>query len=110
MRVPPRRTLPLWAAELAALIRPALMPYRVQVWLFGSWARGTAFSGSDVDLAVLPLEPVPLGWLAELRYRLEESTFPYRVDLVDLSQTDPAFRERVLQEGVLLLDSEEKAP
>jgi len=29
------------------------------------------------------------------------STIPYKVDLVDLSRTDPAFRKRVQQEGLL---------
>ncbi len=66
----------------------------------GSWARGTPARTSDIDVAVLPLGPLPIGLLAEIRDRLEESLVIYRVDLVDLSETSPEFRERVLQEGV----------
>jgi predicted nucleotidyltransferase len=73
---------------------------RVDVYLFGSWARGTAGPTSDVDLAVDPREPLPPGVLARLREALEESTIPLRVDVVDLADTDAAFRDRVRREGI----------
>ena len=50
--------------------------------------------------AILPLEPLPLWVLSEIREHLEESQILARVDLVDLSMTDPDFRQRVTQEGV----------
>ncbi len=70
-----------------------------RVLLFGSWASGTSHAGSDIDVAVLSDLPLPTGWLAELRERIEESHVPYRVDLVDLSETSPEFRQRVLLEA-----------
>jgi len=33
-------------------------------------------------------------------YALEESTIPYRVEVVDLTEASPAFRERVRREGI----------
>ncbi len=71
-----------------------------EVYLFGSFARGTARRGSDIDLAVLPRADAAQGALSRLREALEESWVPYRVDVVDLREADPAFRERVLKEGV----------
>jgi uncharacterized protein len=53
-----------------------------------------------VDVAVLPQEPLPRGLLASIREALEESLVPWRVDLVDLSEVDPSFRSRVLEEGI----------
>jgi len=43
--------------------------------------------------------------LARLREALEESTVPYRVDVIDLSDVDTEFRERVRREGILWIAS-----
>jgi len=48
-------------------------------------------------LAETPLEA---GVLGAIREALEESTVPFSVDLVDLSEVDASFRERVLRQGV----------
>lgn len=39
--------------------------------------------------------------LSQARFVLEESTVPYKVDLVDLRRADAAFRRQVIEEGVL---------
>jgi hypothetical protein len=52
-------------------------------------------------VGILPLEPLPEGTLSEIREALEESLVLYPVDLVDLSETAPEFRERVEREGIL---------
>lgn len=56
-------------------------------------------------MAIDPLEPLPVAMLARLREALEESTIPYRVDVVDLSEADAAFRDRVHREGVVWIAS-----
>jgi predicted nucleotidyltransferase len=73
---------------------------KATVYLFGSWARGEATLLSDIDIAIESYTPLPPGTLARLRERLEESHIPYRVDVVDLRRVTPAFRQRVLAEGV----------
>lgn len=83
----------------------ALRPYRCQVYLFGSWARGDSQVSSDVDIAVLHETPLPPGLLSQIRFDIEESSFLPVVDLVDLSQSTKTFRQRVLSEGVLWIDS-----
>lgn len=87
-------------ADVRAIVLRALAGLEVRVFLFGSRASGAAHITSDIDVAILPLRPLPPGVLAALREALEESTVPQTVDLVDLSETDPAFRARVLAEGV----------
>ena len=72
----------------------------VDVYLFGSWARGAQRSTSDIDVAIESAEPLPRALLASLREALEESTIPNRVDVVDLAEADAAFRERVRREGI----------
>lgn len=87
-------------AQARAIVLRALAGRGVRVFLFGSRARGEAHPASDIDIGVLPEEPLPRGLLAELREALEESAIPQTVDLVDLSEADPEFRARVLAEGV----------
>lgn len=87
--------------EVGRIVRDGLKGHRVRVYLFGSWVRDRAGRTSDIDVAVLPLEPLPAGLLSEIREALEESRVIYPVDLVDLSESTPQFRERVLREGVL---------
>jgi len=86
--------------RVRTLVLEALGDRRAGVYLFGSWATGTTGPASDIDIAIDPVEPLPAGVLARVREALEESTLPYRVDVVDLGDTDRDFRERVRREGV----------
>lgn len=86
------------------LVLSELGPWPVRVWLFGSWARRAERRSSDIDVAVWPVRPLPSDVLPRLRHRLEESDVPYRVDVVDLSVVDPAFRTVVEREGILWKD------
>ncbi len=88
-------------ALVRQIILEELAGYPVQVYLFGSWARGHGCRTSDIDIALLAPQPLPAWLLSRIREKLGESPVPYEVDLIDLSQTDAAFRARVLQEGIL---------
>ena len=70
------------------------------MFLYGSWAAGTAARTSDIDVALLPLESIPRDLLARIREDLEQSRVIYPVDLVDLSECSEDFRDRVLREGI----------
>ena len=72
----------------------------VRVFLFGSCARGEAATTSDVDLAVLPLEPLPPGLLSSLREAIEDSGCVRRVDVVDLAIAPESLRREVESGGV----------
>ena len=86
--------------QVRALVIRSLGARQAVVYLFGSWATGRRHGASDIDIAIEAAEPLAPGLLARLREALEESTIPYRVDVVDLVDADPAFRERVRREGV----------
>lgn len=86
--------------EVRRVISRGLAGRREQVFLFGSWARGEASRGSDIDVAVLPSEPLPFDLLAEIQEQLENSASLYPVDLIDLSTASESFRRSVLAEGV----------
>jgi predicted nucleotidyltransferase len=80
-----------------------LQPLRelgLELWVFGSRARGTQSQFSDVDILFSMTTPSP-----ETRRRafqapdqLKESRFPFRVDLVDLEDLATSYRDQVLSE------------
>lgn len=89
-----------YLATLRAVAREALAGTGARAWLFGSRATGTAYPGSDVDIAIdAPPEMDPLV-IGDLREALETTTVPWTCDVVDLRRTSDAFRLRVFQEGI----------
>lgn len=91
---------PALLERVKAIVRRGLGHTPADVYLFGSWARGAQRPTSDIDVAIESSEPLPRALLASLREALEESTIPNRVDVVDLAETDGAFRDRVRREGI----------
>ena len=89
-----------WLGAVREIVLRELAASSATVYLFGSRARGTARRGSDVDVAVDGASDLSIHTLSRLREVLEESTIPFRVDVVDLRDATPAFRERVLAEGI----------
>lgn len=94
----------MFLEPLKQLILGHLTKYKVQVYLFGSYALGKARPSSDVDIAILPLEPLPESVLIELKEKIEESHIPYQVDLVDLSTVDEKFKQTILSEAIAWTD------
>lgn len=72
-----------------------------KVYLFGSWARNEARRYSDIDVGILPAEPLPPELMLDLADKLDQSEVLYTVDLVDLSTAPASLRDRVLAEGIL---------
>jgi hypothetical protein len=91
-------------ARVRTIVLEALTGWDAGVYLFGSSATGATRRASDIDVAVEPRRPLPSRVLADLRETLEESTIPYEVDVVDLSEASPQFRQRVKREGIVWKD------
>ena len=86
--------------KLRRIVLDALDERDAAVYLFGSMATGEIRHASDIDIAILPREELPPAFFAELADAIEESTVPYDVDLVDLREVSPDFREKVIRTGV----------
>ena len=87
--------------EVRNLVFGLIRPDQADVFLFGSWARGSVRKHSDIDLGILPKTQLPADLLSKLREALEESHVPYRVEIMDLSRTDVRFRKLVIKHGIL---------
>lgn len=101
------------AALSAALRRAAEGATRqiVAVYLFGSFARGTAGAGSDIDLGLLYAEPPgprledqPFSLEAELSQVLRRS-----VQCVVMNCAPPDLVHRILRDQKLLIDRDPRA-
>lgn len=89
---------------LKVLVLQAAAPYQVRVYLYGSEAKGNTRRYSDIDIGLLSAEPLPLHFMNDLKEKIDNSTIPYHVDVVDLTQVDELFRQKVLSEGILWKD------
>lgn len=91
----------VWALEeLRRMVLNVLGDRDAEVWLFGSCARGEVFQHSDIDIAILPRDELPSGFLSDLRESIEQSSIPYDVDVVDLRRAAPSLIDEVYREGV----------
>ena len=75
---------------------------RHAVWAFGSRATGKAKPFSDLDLAIIGKEPLPLSLCAELREAFSESDLPWKVDIVDGSALGEDFRRIIAKSKVVV--------
>jgi uncharacterized protein len=73
------------------------------VYCFGSRARGNARAFSDVDLMVVS-DKNQARLLARIRETLEDSNFPYVVDIVQERDCAESYRANYLAERVLLTE------
>ncbi len=83
--------------QIRACVLSELGDQNVSIALFGSRARGNAWRGSDVDIAVIGHG----GWdkcrMVYLREKLEALNVPYKVDVVDFSVVSEEFRRFAFQ-------------
>ena len=86
--------------RIKRIIFRGLFQHRARVCFYGPYATGKARRSSDIDIAVEPLEPIPASLIAGIAEELKESTIPYDIDLVDLSDAAAGFRDRVRKEGI----------
>ncbi len=95
---------PEYRAEMLARVRrivlDGLAGRNVDVYLFGSFARGDEKHYSDIDVALDAREPLPASLRLTISEALEKSTIPRRVEVVDLSTCGPEMRETVRREGI----------
>lgn len=91
-------------ALLENLVIKPLKSHGCEVYIFGSRAEGKHHPHSDVDLLFRKEDnkPFPAGFLSELKENIDESRFPFIVDLVDEQELAESYRESVFSNRILL--------
>lgn len=69
------------------------------VWIFGSRARLDHKPFSDVDVLYESSENISQ-LVSEIRENIEESDFPFKVDIVEVSSLASSYKDKVLKERV----------
>lgn len=63
----------------------------VEVYIFGSRAQNNSYEYSDVDIALKAQNVIKIESLLKIKANFQNSTFPYKVDLIDLNSIDEKF-------------------
>lgn len=75
---------------------------RVKIIWFGSWVTGKARVNSDIDIAIEAPEGLSMADYAALWNWVDELPTLYSIDLVNLSEVGPHFRQEILRQGIVL--------
>ena len=73
-----------------------------EVRAFGSRVTGQVKPWSDLDLAVIGEQSLGFRRLGRLVEAFQESTFPFRVDVLDWHETSPSFQTIISREYALI--------
>lgn len=87
---------------LNSLVIQPLKDHGAQVWIFGSRATGGYKKYSDVDLLFEISKELPQGLIFEITSAIEDSRFPYKVDLVERSKLALSYKDQVEKDKILL--------
>jgi len=74
----------------------------MEVWAFGSRAKRTAKTYSDLDIVLITREPLSLEQLASVTDAFDSSDLPMRVDVVDWASTSGDFRRIIERDKVVV--------
>lgn len=98
--------------EQEKLVRSILRQHIPQheVWAFGSRIGNTAKPYSDLDLVVMTQDPLSNAVRAALTEAFSDAGLPWKVDVVDWSTTNEAFREHVRKKHIVLQAASESGP
>lgn len=90
--------------ELNYILEAVITPLKsegAKVWCFGSRANGTQNKFSDLDLMIETTQDLTL-MVGNIKETLSNGNFPYKVDLVLLSDFAASYLEQFEKEKVLL--------
>ena len=73
------------------------------IFIFGSRVQGKAKEYSDVDIALKSADEIPFEKILILKAKFSDSTFPYKVDIVDLNTLDKNFLD-IIQPDLYKID------
>ena len=91
--------------EIKKIIEPIARTYGIgRLSLFGSYARGEARPGSDIDIRLVDGGNIH-GWFKLARFNRElEEHLGIKVDLIDCDSSDHAFLNKIVKDEVIIYE------
>lgn len=90
--------------KLKDLVLRALKDEKVKIIVFGSRVRGDSCNTSDVDIGLIPDGEIDKKKLLMLKEKIEDLNIPYKVEIVDFSQTAESFKKEAMKEVIVWKD------
>ncbi|MEK7062788.1 MAG: nucleotidyltransferase domain-containing protein [Patescibacteria group bacterium] len=87
--------------EIVGIIRHFL-PKDYKIFLFGSWAKGTALETSDLDIAILGPKAVDQEIMIRIKSSVDGIPTLRSMDIVDLNLSGEEFKNRALKHSRVL--------
>ncbi len=88
---------------LQKLVIEPLRSVDAEIYIFGSRALGTHHPHSDVDLLFKTKSALPAGLISNILESIEESRFPFKLDLVNENELAASYRASVLASRIALV-------
>lgn len=86
--------------QIKAIIYDVLDSESLELIIFGSRAVGSAYPGSDYDIAIKADGKISDRLLAIIREKLEDSTIPNKIDLVDYHSVSQELKINIDKDGI----------
>jgi hypothetical protein len=90
-----------YLSALKQMVLSHLGNENVKVLLFGSRARNDNHPASDVDIAIVPGQGFDRMKITLLKEKIENSTIPYKVEIVNLAETSDDFRNEIMKDAIV---------
>ncbi len=91
-------------SRLKDMVLQSLKSQNVGIVLFGSRAREDSRPYSDVDIGIIPHGAFDKTRITILREKIEESTIPYKVEIVNLEEASEEFKKGIMKDAVIWKD------
>lgn len=72
-----------------------------RIYLFGSYARGDAKLGSDIDIAIDNKQKIDIAILQKIKNMIECLNLIQSIDIVDFHTVPKELQQNILKDGVL---------
>lgn len=93
--------------EFNFLLDTVILPIKkfgAKVYLFGSRANGKFKKFSDIDILYVAEKnnPIPLSTITQINIAIEDSSFPFKIDLVSSNELAQSYAENIAREKIEL--------
>jgi predicted nucleotidyltransferase len=100
--IPPKMDIQPKDLSIVESILKKYLPSNTTVWIFGSRAKNHARKFSDLDLAIDAGKKLPATTLTNIKFDLEESDLPYKVDVIDWNTISKNFKNLISKDLTVL--------